>query len=211
MPSNHLNFWCPLLPLPSVFPSIRDSSSLSAIHIRWPKYWSFSFSISPSYEYSGLISLKIDWFDFLAVQGTPRSLLQYHNSKALENLNRWIFKTRHDMKVDFCIKEKWTLCSHFWALLHASLIRELHGPKTSTLSGLLLSAWEIIPLVLTWHCEVTSSIISASKYLLDIHYVPGPVLASWETPINKETQIPKFMKHGFWDEEINNKHNKKKV
>ena len=82
MPSRHLILWCPLLLLPSVFPSIRDFSSESAVRIRWPKYWSFSFSISPSNEYSGLISLKIDWFDLLAVQGTLRSLLQHHSLKA---------------------------------------------------------------------------------------------------------------------------------
>ena len=76
--------WCPLLLLPSIFPSIRDFSNESSVHIRWPKYWSFSFSfsISPSSEYSGLISHKIDWFDFLDVQGTFRSLLQHYSSKA---------------------------------------------------------------------------------------------------------------------------------
>ena len=79
MPSSHLILWCPLLFLPSIFPSIRDFSSESSVHIRWLKYWSFSFSISPSSEYSGLISLKIDWFDLLAVQGTFRSLLQHHS------------------------------------------------------------------------------------------------------------------------------------
>ena len=83
MPSNHLILWCPLLLLPSVFPSIRDFSSDSSVHIRWPKYWSFSFSISPSSVYSGFISLKIDWFDLQAVQGTLRSLFQYHSLKAL--------------------------------------------------------------------------------------------------------------------------------
>ena len=83
MPSSHLILWCcPLLLLPSIFPSIKDFSSESAVHIRWPKYWSFSFSISPSNECSGLISLKIDWFDLLAFQGTFRSLLQQHSSKA---------------------------------------------------------------------------------------------------------------------------------
>ena len=80
MPSNHLILCRPLLLLPSVFPSIRVFSSLSALCIRWPKYW--SFSISPSNEYSGLISFGIDWFDLLAVQGTPKSLLQHHSSKA---------------------------------------------------------------------------------------------------------------------------------
>ena len=72
---------CPLLLLPSVFPSIRLFFNESTLHIRWPKYWSFSFSISPSSEYSGLISFRIDWFDFLAVQGTLKSLLQHHSSK----------------------------------------------------------------------------------------------------------------------------------
>ena len=82
MPSSLLILWCPLLFLPTIFPSIRDFSNGSSVHIWWPKYWSFSFSISPSSEYSGLISLKIDWFDLLAVQGTFRSLLQQHSLKA---------------------------------------------------------------------------------------------------------------------------------
>ena len=80
MPSNHLIFCYPLLLPPSIFPSIKDFSSESFLHIRWPKYWSFSFSISPSNEYSGLISFRIDWLDLFAVQG---SLLQHHSSKAL--------------------------------------------------------------------------------------------------------------------------------
>ena len=83
MPSSHLILWHPLLLLPSIFSSIRDFSNESAVLIRWPKYWSFNFSISPSSKYSGLISLKIDWFDFLAVQGTLRSLLQHHSLNAL--------------------------------------------------------------------------------------------------------------------------------
>ena len=82
MSSNHLILCCPLLLPPSVFPSIRVFSSESVLRIRWPKYWSFSFSISPSNEYSGPISLRIDWLDLLAVQGTLKSLLQHHNSKA---------------------------------------------------------------------------------------------------------------------------------
>ena len=81
MLSNHLILWHPLL-LPSILPSIRVFSKKSSVHIRWPKYYSFSFSISPSSEYSGLISLKIDWFDLLVVQRTLRSLLQHHSSKA---------------------------------------------------------------------------------------------------------------------------------
>ena len=82
MPSNHLILCRPLLLLPPILPSISVFSNESALHIRWPKYWSFSFSISPSNDYSGLISFRMDWFDFLAVQGTLKSLLQHHSSKA---------------------------------------------------------------------------------------------------------------------------------
>ena len=82
MPSNHLIFCYPLLLLPSIFPSIRVFSNESVLRIRWPKCWSFSFSISPSNEYSGLISFRIDWLDILTVQGTLKSLLQHHSSKA---------------------------------------------------------------------------------------------------------------------------------
>ena len=81
MPSNHLIFCCPLL-LTSIFPSIRVFSNEPVLRIRWPKYWSFSFSISPSNEYSGLIFIRMDWLDLLAVQGTLKSLLQHHSSKA---------------------------------------------------------------------------------------------------------------------------------
>ena len=82
MPSNHLILFHPLLLPPSIFPSIRVSSNESVLHIRWPKYWSFSFSIRPSNEYSRLISFRRDWLDLLAVQGTLKSILQYHSSKA---------------------------------------------------------------------------------------------------------------------------------
>ena len=82
MPSNHLILCRPLLLLPSIFPSIKVFSNESALCIRWPKYWSFSFNISSSNEYSGLISFRMDWLDLLAVQGTLKSLLQHHSSKA---------------------------------------------------------------------------------------------------------------------------------
>ena len=82
MPSNHLILCHPLLLLPSIFPSIRVFSNESVIHIRWPKYWSFTFNITPSDEYSGLIFFRIDWLGLLAVQGTLKSLLQHHSSKA---------------------------------------------------------------------------------------------------------------------------------
>ena len=82
MPSNHLILCRPLLLLPSIFPNIRVFSNELVLRIMWPKYWSFSFSLSPSSEYSGLISFRMDWFDLLAVQGTLKSLLQHHSSKA---------------------------------------------------------------------------------------------------------------------------------
>ena len=81
MPSNHLILYCPLLLLSLIFPSIKVFSNESVLHIRWPEYWSFSFSICPSNEYSGLNSFRIDWFDLLAVQETLKSLLQHHSSK----------------------------------------------------------------------------------------------------------------------------------
>ena len=82
MPSNHLSLCCPLLLPPSIFPSVRVFSNESALSIRWPNYWSFGFSISPSNEYSGLISFRMDWLDLLAVPGTLKSLFQHHSSKA---------------------------------------------------------------------------------------------------------------------------------
>ena len=82
MPSKHLILCCPLLLLPSIFPSIRVFSNVSVIHIRWPNYWNFSFNISPSNEHSGLISFGMDWLDFLTLLGTFKSLLQHHSSKA---------------------------------------------------------------------------------------------------------------------------------
>ena len=82
MPSNHLILCHPLLLLPSIFPSIRVFSNESALRMRWPKYWSFSFNIIPSNEYPGLISFRMDWLDLLTVQGTLKSLLQHHSSKA---------------------------------------------------------------------------------------------------------------------------------
>ena len=82
MPSNHLILCCPLLLLPSIFPSIRVISNESALRIRWPRYWSFSFNISPTNEHPGLVCFRMDWLDLLAVQGTLKSLLQHHSSKA---------------------------------------------------------------------------------------------------------------------------------
>ena len=91
MPSHYLILCRPLFPLPSIFPSIRVYSNESALRIRWPKYWSFSFNISPSKEHPGLISFRMDWLDFLAVQGTLKSLLQHHSSKASILLHSALF------------------------------------------------------------------------------------------------------------------------
>ena len=97
MPSNHLLLNCPLLLLPSIFPSIRVFSNESVLCIRWPKYWSCSFSINSSNEYSGLISFRIDWLDFLSVQGTLKSLLQHHSSKTsiLQHSSFFIVQLSH--------------------------------------------------------------------------------------------------------------------
>ena len=96
MPSNHLILCYPLFLLPSIFPSIRVFFNKSALHVRWPKYWSFSFSISPSNEYSVPISFRIDWFDLLAVQGTLKSLVQHHSSKAsVCRIYKYIFPQTH--------------------------------------------------------------------------------------------------------------------
>ena len=97
MPSNHLILCHPLLLLPSIFPSIRVFSNESVLYIRWPKYWSFSFSISPSKDYSGLISFRMDWLDLFAVQGTLKSLLQHHSSEAsfLLRSDFFIFQFSH--------------------------------------------------------------------------------------------------------------------
>ena len=97
MPPNHLIFCRPLLLLPSIFPSIRVFSNESVLHIRWPKYWSFSFNISPTNEYSGPISFRIDWLEILAVQGTLKSLLQHYSSKTsiLQRLAFFIVQLSH--------------------------------------------------------------------------------------------------------------------
>ena len=102
MPSNHLVLCHPLLLLPSIFPSIRVFSNQLALRIRWPKYWSFSFNISPSNEYSGLISFGIDWLDLLAVQGTLKSLCQHHSSKAsiLQHSGFFIVQLSHPYKTN---------------------------------------------------------------------------------------------------------------
>ena len=142
MPSNHLIFCCPLLLLPSIFPSFRVFSNESTLCIRWPQYWSFSFSISPSHEYSGLISFRIDWLVLLAVQGTLRSLPQHHSSNAsiLQHSAFFIVQLSHPYhsfgQTDLCwqsnVLSRQDLV-HFWLpqkALSCSLLVNLHPHKT---------------------------------------------------------------------------------
>ena len=117
VPPNHLILYLPLFLLPPIFCSIRVFSNESVLYIRWPKYWSFTFSISPSNEYSGLISFTIDWFDLLAVQGTLKSLLQHHSSKASFIWRSALLMVQLSFKymttgktIYGCLLAKWSLC-----------------------------------------------------------------------------------------------------
>ena len=147
MPSNHLILCCPLLLLPSIFLSIRVFSNKSVLHIRWPKYWSFSFSISPSNEHSGLISFRSDWFDLLAVQGTLQNLLQHHSSKA-----------------------SILQCSAFF-------IVELSHPYVTTLKTIALTRWTFVGKVISLLFYILSRLVIAfllrSKHLL-ISWLQSP-------------------------------------
>ena len=131
MPSNHLILCHPLLLLPSNFPSIRVFSSESVLRIRWPKYWSFSFSVSPSSEYSGLISFRMDWLDLLPVQGTLKSLLQHHSSKA--SILR---------------------CSAFFMV-------QLSHPYMTTGKTIALTRWTFVGKVMSLLCNMLSRLVIA--------------------------------------------------
>ena len=175
MPSNHLILCHPLLLLPPIPPSIRVFSNVSALHMRWPKYWSFSFSISPSNEHPGLVSFRMDWLDLLAVQGTLKSLLQHHSSKA-SVLQRSAFfmvqlspvhayRKNHNFDyTDLCWKSnvsavQYTLyvCHSFFSRSKHLLISCLHS-----LSSVILEPKKIKP--------ITVSIVSPSI----CHEVMGP-------------------------------------
>ena len=136
MPSNHLILCHPLLLPPSIFPSIRVLSNDSVLHIRWPKYWSFSFSISPSNKYSGLISFRMDWLDLLAVQGTLKSLFQYHSSKA----------------------------SILWH--SAFLIVQLSHPYVTTGKTIALTRWTFVGKVMSLLSRLVIVFLPKSKHLL---------------------------------------------
>ena len=135
MPSNHLIFCHPLLLPPSIFPSIRVFSNESALHIRWPKYCRFSFSISPSNEYSGLTSFRMDWLDLLAVQGTLKSLLQHHSSKASSALT---FDNKYEGLYLGSLFYANGLCQHHSVLICVALQRSFKSGSCYSFSFMLL-------------------------------------------------------------------------
>ena len=141
MPSNHLILCCPLLLLPSIYPSIRVFSNESVLCIRWPKYWSFGFNISPSNEHSGLISFRMDWLDLLAVQGTLKSLLQHHSSKSsiLQCLAFFILQLSHPyMTTGKTISlTRWNFADKVIPLLFNILSRWVMKVKVKSLSRIL--------------------------------------------------------------------------
>ena len=177
MPSNHLILCHPLLLRPSIFPSIRVFSNESVLHIRWPEYWSFSFSISLSSEYSGLIFLRIDWLDLLAVQWTLKSLLQHHSSKALII---W--------------------CSAFF-------IVQLSHPYLSTEETIALIGWtfvgKIMSLLLNMLSRLVITFLLKSKYFFLISQLQLPSAVIFEPPQNKVCHcfhcFPIYLPK-FWDQ-----------
>ena len=158
MPSSHLILCHPLLLLTSIFPSIKVFSSESVLRMRWPEYWSFSFSISPSNEYSGLISFRMNWLDLLAVQGTLKSLLQYHSSKA---------------------SILW--CSAFFTV-------HLSHPYITTGKTIPLTRWtfvgKVMSLLLNMLSKSVITFLPRSKRLL-ISWLPSPSAVILEPPKNK--------------------------
>ena len=157
MPSNHLILYCPLLLLPSIFPSIRVFSN-SVLRIRWPKYWSFSFSISPSNEHPGLISFRMDWLDLLVLQGTLKSLLQHHSTKA---------------------SILW--CSAFFMV-------QLSHPCMTTGKTITLTRWTFVGKVMSLLFDMLSGLVITflprSKHLL-ISWLQSPSAVILEPPKNK--------------------------
>ena len=154
MPFSHLIFCCPLLFLPPIPPSIRVFPNESALHIRWPKYWSFSFSISPSNEYSGLISFKIDWLDLLALQGPLKSLLQHRSSKAsvLRHLAFFIVQLSNP---------------YMTTGKTIALTRQTFGGKVMSLLFNMLSRW-VITFLPRCKCLLISWLQSPSAVILEI-------------------------------------------
>ena len=153
MPSNHLILCHLLLLLPSIFPSIRVFSNQSALHIRWPKYWSFSFNISPANEHPGLISFRMDWLDLLAVQGTLNSLLQHHSSKA-SILQRSAFIVQ--------LSQPYMNTGKTIALTRQTFVDKALG------FSLVFSIWEWV-----WNCTATISDVSRQTGNLEVSKASG--------------------------------------
>ena len=173
MSSNHLVLFCSLLLLPSIFPSIKVFSNESALHIRWPKHWSFSLSISPSNEYSGLISFSIGWFDLLAVQETLKSLFQYHNSKApiLQCSAFFMVQLSHPYRTTVTLTI-WTFFGKVMSLLFNTLSKFVAAflPRSKGLLILWLQSLSVVILEPKKIKSVTVSIVSPSV----CHEVMGP-------------------------------------
>ena len=175
MPSNHLIFCHPLLLPPSIFPSIRIFSSESVLHIRWPKYWSFSFNISLSNEYLGLISLRMDWLDLLIVQGIFKSLLQYHSSKALILWHSafFIVQLSHPyMTIGKTIAfTRWTFVRKIMSLLFNKLSRLVIAflPRSKHLS----LSWLQSPSAVIWELKKMMSLTVSIVSLSICHEVMG--------------------------------------
>ena len=175
MTFNHLILCHPLLLLPSIFPSIRVFSNESALPIRWPKYWSFSFNISASNEYSGLISFRMDWLDLLAVQGTLKSLLQHHSSKASILQHSTFFKVKHQ-----CMATGKTIALTSWTFVGKVMSLLFNMPSRLVIAFLprnkcLLISWLQSPSAVIVEPKkiksVTAPIVSPSI----CHEVMGPM------------------------------------
>ena len=167
MPSNHLILCCPLLLLPSVFPSIKGFSNVSILHIRWPKYWSFSFTISPSNEYSGLISFRMDWLDLLAVQGPLKSFLQHHSSKASILWCSAFFKVQ--LSYLYMTTGK-TIALTRWTFVGSHYV--LHYPYMGSCSNCY---WSLFCWWKSWNSEILWPVqdCSAGRLLVDVKDCPG--------------------------------------
>ena len=172
MPSNHLILCCPLLLLPSIFPSIRVFSDESALHIRCPKYWSFSFSISPSNKYSGLISFRMDWFDLLAVQGTLKSLL----TQQFKSINFSVLSLHHGPTL--------TSIYDYW---------KTHGSTRQTFVGKVMS------LLFNMLSRSVITFLLRSKCLL-ISWLQSPSAVILEPPKIKSDTVSQSTCHEWWDQ-----------
>ena len=172
MPSNYLILCRLLLLPPSIFPSIRIFSNESALRIRWPKYWSFSFSISPSNEHPGLISFRMDWLDLLAVQGTLKSLLQYHSSKT------WILR-----------------CSAFFVV-------QLSHPYMTTGKAIALTRWTFLGKQMSLFFNMLSSLVITflprNKSIL-ISLLQSPSAVILELPLKRSVTVSSLFAMKWWD------------